>query len=375
MAEYRVNLIRRAWNTAMVAALACRERRVPFWPPERIAAVQRKRLPAILRHAYRTVPFYRQAMRDRGLRPEDFRTADDLSKLPLVDDLLVRKHMDQFVSTAWAARARVTLRTSGTLSRVLKMVYWDYPASLRKLAIAERDRSVLNGLLGKGWGQVQAYLLPEASISIELRQFWDACTLTPRGLARRHWLSSAAPYDEAAEFINAVRPEVVFSYGSYAAEFFRWLADKRISVALPRVWAYGGDMMAAAARELAEQTFGCKIYSTYQAVETGRIGFQCQRREAFHLNTDYCAVRLIDEAGRPVPPGEPGRDRGQQPVQPGHGVAQLPHGRRRRSVGRAVPLRSDLAAAGRPAKQGQPDHRPARWPTDQGPDGGVGLQG
>jgi phenylacetate-CoA ligase len=52
--------------------------------------------------------------------------------------------------------------------------------------------------------------------------------------------------------------------------------------------------------------YGCRVCSTYQTTETGRIGFQCERCEGFHLNVDLCAVRVIDEEGEPAGPGELG---------------------------------------------------------------------
>ena len=48
------------------------------------------------------------------------------------------------------------------------------------------------------------------------------------------------------------------------------------------------------------------VYSTYQTVETGKIGFQCERREGFHLNIDLSPIRLIDESGQTVGPGHLG---------------------------------------------------------------------
>jgi phenylacetate-CoA ligase len=41
-------------------------------------------------------------------------------------------------------------------------------------------------------------------------------------------------------------------------------------------------------------------------MEAGTIGFQCERREGFHLNVDLCAVRIVDAEGRTVPPGTSG---------------------------------------------------------------------
>jgi len=45
-------------------------------------------------------------------------------------------------------------------------------------------------------------------------------------------------------------------------------------------------MLSETGRKLIEKNFGCIVYATYQTVETGKIGFQCERREGFHLNID-----------------------------------------------------------------------------------------
>ena len=55
----RPNWPGRAANSAYVQALAQVERTFPFWPIERIRAVQRRRLRAIVAHAYDTIDMQR----------------------------------------------------------------------------------------------------------------------------------------------------------------------------------------------------------------------------------------------------------------------------------------------------------------------------
>lgn len=298
-----MNLGRRLLNTGYVAARAGVERWIPYWPLERIERLQRFRVRSIVRHAYESVPFYRDAMRERGLSPEDFRSAADLARLPLIDGLTVREDPERFASTRCDDRSRLTVYTSGSTLHVQKKIYWNHAALLARLALSERDRAVLNALLGKGWGQRQLFIFPLESMAVKLRDFWNRATLTPSGVAERHVLSPELPFDEAARTIDTLRPQVVFSYGSYADMFFRWLSDRRLALAAPRVWVYGADMLSDGAREIIERQYGSVVWSTYQAGETGRIGFQCEERRGFHLNVDTIAVRIVDDEGRPVAPG------------------------------------------------------------------------
>lgn len=302
----QANFVRRFANTAYVTVLAYLERRIPFWPLKRIERLQQHRLRSIIQHAYDTVPFYREVMDERRLRPEDFKTTTDLEALPLIDGIWVRENTEQFLSSRYVDHPRLLLQTSSAYTYVRKLIHWDYAAIFRRLICAERDRVVLNRLLGKGWGQVQLFLLPENSVSLMMRKFWDAHTLAPRNLAHRYFLPPERPFDDVVTFMNTIKPQVVFSYGSYAEEFFWFLSENKPQIALPRVWMYGGDMLSQNSKKMIEETFGCMVYSTYQSVETGKIGFQCERREGFHLNIDLCAVRLIDESGQNIEPGQEG---------------------------------------------------------------------
>jgi len=55
------------------------------WLPEReMREIQEKRLRALVSFSYREVPYYRRAMKERGLLPEDIRTLSDLGRLPVL---------------------------------------------------------------------------------------------------------------------------------------------------------------------------------------------------------------------------------------------------------------------------------------------------
>ena len=129
--------------------------------------------------------------------------------------------------------------------------------------------------------------------------------MIPARSAHHHYFPAFLPFDEAVHHFDRIRPRIVFSFGSYAEQFLRYVAERRGRVSLPRVWVYGGDAVTSAGWELAD-SLGCALYSVYSAVEADRIGFQCERREGHHLNVDMCSVRLVDAHGRDVPAGEPG---------------------------------------------------------------------
>jgi phenylacetate-CoA ligase len=298
-------VIRRLMNTARIAAEARRQRRVPHLPVAGIQRLQRRRARRIVRHAWETVPFWRSAMEERGLEPGDFDGAGDLRRLPLIEGQTVRLRPEAFRSAAVPEAGTIALRSSGSARGVPREIHWDARSQLLKLAYAERDRPVLTGLAGQAWGQRQLWIFPAVSTSLAIRRWWDERILVPRSYAHRETMTPDLPYEQWIERLDRVRPVVVYSYGSVAERFFRWLAATGRSASLPRVWVYGGDAMSADGRAQAEAR-GCRVLSAYQSVEAGRIGFECERRVGFHLNVDLCDVRVVDAEGRDVPAGTVG---------------------------------------------------------------------
>jgi phenylacetate-CoA ligase len=322
---------RRAANLLYVAALAQVESRVPFWPIERTMRLQRRRVRAIVGHAYRTVPFYRREMDARGLRPAQFATAEDLMRLPLISASDIAHSPTDFVSTLYRDHNRESFQTSGT-SGTRKTIYQDHGFLVRRIARSERDRRVVAKLADETWpglvarefladrgegplGRLFAWLTEDhARLSIfpadfasrTERAMWNQQSFVPRKAVHRHHLSPHASFEEVINRLNELRPRVVLSFGSYVEHFMRALASTGRTAALPRVWVYMGDMISDHARHLAEQRYGVRLYSVYGAMEAGSIGFQCERREGFHLNVDLCALRVIDEQGQALPPGEAG---------------------------------------------------------------------
>jgi hypothetical protein len=324
-------LSRRLVNTAYVGALQLRERRIPWWSNERIERLQRRRIVAMVHHAFERVPFYRETMQELGLSPQDVRTRDDLARLPLIGPDEVRSDVERFTSEGLRRDGWVRSYTSGTSTTVRGSVLRDNRAVLYTLAKVERDRTVLTRLAGerypaslmrellargsrfaplarvadRGGTHQRLSIFPgEHSVRTE-RTLWSHRSLLPARSAHHHYLPASAPLQEAAALFDELRPRIVFSFGSYAEQFLRFAFAGSARPWLPPVWAYIGDMVSPEGWRIATE-LGVQLHSSYSAVEAGRIGFQCEHRGGHHLNVDTCAVRVVDPEGRDVPPGEAG---------------------------------------------------------------------
>mgnify|MGYP003575096473 CR=1 FL=1 len=94
-----------------------------WWSVSDIAAYQDERVRELIRHAYATVPYYHDRMRELGLTPEDIRGRADLPKLPVLTKEEVRANYERMVSTSAAKRDLVLRHTSGTTGKALHFYY------------------------------------------------------------------------------------------------------------------------------------------------------------------------------------------------------------------------------------------------------------
>ncbi|HEY9132085.1 MAG TPA: phenylacetate--CoA ligase family protein, partial [Dyella sp.] len=69
--------------------------------PEQIRTLQWVRLKRLLDHCYREVPYYRRRWQELGIVPEDIRSLDDYSRLPVLTKADIREHFDELKAVSW----------------------------------------------------------------------------------------------------------------------------------------------------------------------------------------------------------------------------------------------------------------------------------
>jgi len=102
--------------------------------------------------------------------------------------------------------------------------------------------------------------------------------------------------------MNTFRPDAILTFGSYLEVLCRTLELRAAAVAMPKLFLFIGDGMAKEARERIEQKFGVPVISRYNAVESFKLGYLCEKRTGFHTHEDLCPIRIVPlktENGQP----------------------------------------------------------------------------
>ena len=296
-------VLTRTRGTLTIVAHLPGQRRALHRPRHEMEAARDARLQTAVRHAGRSVPYYRGLFADEGIEAGDIRTPDDLRRIPVVDRATVQAAPEAFRAETRASREAVEFRTTGSTAMPL-VVHHSRSSLLENIAHGERERVVERGFLGRR--QYAAFDVRATGGTLpRVQEFYATSSYRPFRPGRR-LVSVDDPPRAVIEAINEQRPDVIRSYGGYLELLFRLAAATGELRHLPVVVSYAGDTMSDAGRRLIETEFGIPVLSAYNAVECFKIGFTCERRAGFHVHEDLCDVRVVDQAGHDVPPGERG---------------------------------------------------------------------
>jgi phenylacetate-CoA ligase len=280
--------------------------RFAFQPPRLVQRRQSERVRRMAEYAFRTVPYYRETMRRLGLAPADFRSAGDLARLPILEREHMQRDPEYFCSSGVPRRDLLRI-TSGGSCGAPRLVLHDPRGVFENAAHGERERSIWTAIIGRPTGYRELVVAPPYSTTLKVQQYCRERGLYPRGVGiEREYASLLDPPHVTVQHINAFKPDVLHSYGSHLAILFGHLARTGHPFHHPAVVTYTSDNLSAAVRSLIEQRFGIPVFTTYQAVEAFKIGFECERHRGVHLNIDLYPLRVVDAADRDLPPGESG---------------------------------------------------------------------
>lgn len=291
-------------GNAVVFANARGQRRVPYLSRRQLERLRDKRVKDLVAYAAKTVPFYRDLFRQQAIDPRTIRTAADLGVLPLLSREEVRADPRRFLSSSRHGRDAVAFVTSGTTGTPLTFFH-DQHSLLANIAFGERERAVVTGVCGRGFGYREMAIYYPGSTSGKVWDFYRRKTWIPVR-PQRLVLSVLDPYEQIVAAINRFRPDVLISYGSYLETLFRIIALQGKDLHHPRLLISTADAMSAEGKRFIGDTFAIPIVSHYNAVEAFKIGFVCEARQGFHLHEDLCHVRIVDRDGNPVPDGQAG---------------------------------------------------------------------
>ncbi|MCR5388667.1 MAG: phenylacetate--CoA ligase [Lachnospiraceae bacterium] len=268
---------------------------------EKILEIQNEKIVKQVKHVYENVPYYRNLMDKKGVKPEDIKGVSDIEKLPfLTKDDLREAYPYGLLGTDIKNCVRIH-STSGTTGKRVVAFYtqkdvdmWEECCARAIVAAGGSKDDVVQvsygyGLFTGGAGlhggshKVGALTLPMSSGST----------------------------DRQIQFMMDLNATILCCTPSYAAYLGESLAERGYKPSDNKLKAgiFGAEPWTEEMRHDIEKSLGIKAYDIYGLTELSGPGvaFECEAQSGMHINEDHFYVEVIDpDTGKVLPEGEKG---------------------------------------------------------------------
>lgn len=264
-----------------------------------LETIQLERLIPLLGHASQQVSLYRELFRARGLSIEDFRSIDDLQRLPVLTKDDFREGFPERCTADDVERDRwIPNSTSGSTGTPFAF-FMDRNLTGAKLANYFRNYRWAGIRPGdrilKLWGTHDADWKEALFIRHVLRrEEFSAFDIDRRG-------------DELLELIRTHRPRAMEAYTSAAVKLAYLLRERGVDDISFDMVVTSSEPLYSHQRELIAEVFQADVFDRYGSREFGIVAFDCEHHAGLHVNSETNIVEVVDEVGQRLPPGQEGR--------------------------------------------------------------------
>jgi len=265
---------------------------------EDLRRMQVEKLRKILSHAGHSVPFYREAFRERGFEPGDLKSIEDLSALPVLDKDVLREHTKEFVAEGLTEKV-YTAKTGGSTGEPLVFPIGN---SLRAASVANMVRC------RRWWG---------IDVGDKSANFWGHSRYVKgrRFDGVRRFLSEAkgrvlnritlSAYDMSEQSmegywrrIERFRPAFLIGYATSLYVFADYVVRRGhagAGLGLKAVISTA-EVLYDWQAEVIREAFSCPVVNEYGMCEAGIIAYECPSG-SMHVMDESVIVEILPVEG------------------------------------------------------------------------------
>ena len=267
---------------------------------ESIHELQSRRLRAIVKHVYESNAVYRHLFDEKGIRPEDIRTAEDVVRLPLTSKDILRESYPLKMACVPRDQIVEMHMSSGSTGTPVVMPYtrpdldqWaECMARCYRMAGAKPGDATqitpLFGLFNGGFGMYHG------------------------ARAAGLFVIPAGPGNTARQIRLAkdLKTRVFTGVVSYGIRLMEVLAEEKESLPDLEIGIFGAEVFSDSMKKKISSGLDIDVFDIYGMTESGGVGtlgMDCPAHDGIHVWEDQYILEVIDpKTGEPVDDGEEG---------------------------------------------------------------------
>lgn len=281
---------------------------VPIWdragemmPREERRALQLGRMRRLVDRLYRSSPFYRQALQEKGIKPEDLRSLEDVQHLPFTRKKDV---VDNYPFGLFAVPLEQIVRLQASSGTTGKPVVGGYTAHDVEMWAEVCARALVSAGIGRGdiVQNTHGYGLFTGGLGMHYGAEKIGAMVIPM---------STGFTERQVMFMQDLGTTALVATPSYALV----IAEKIAELGVPReqlklrVGIGGAEPSTEEMRQSIQAKLGVKWYDIYGLMEVigPGVAVECVCQDGLHIQEDHFYPEIIDpETGKVLPPGEKG---------------------------------------------------------------------
>ncbi len=270
-------------------------------PIEQIRAIQNEKIVKQVRYVWEHVPYYRKKMEEKGVRPDDVRSIEDMHKLPFLSKADLRKAYPYGLLAVPLKDCVRIHSTSGTTGKRVIAFYtqadidmWNECCARAIMAAGGTAEDVCQ--ISYGYG------LFTGGAGLDGGSHKVGCLTVP---------ASSGNTERQIMFIKDLKATILCctpSYAAYLGESMKEMGLGPDDIPL-KAGIFGAEAWSEEMRRSIEETLGIKAYDIYGLTELSGPGvsFECSEQHGMHINEDHFLAEIIDpDTGEVLPEGTQG---------------------------------------------------------------------
>ncbi|MBQ2942250.1 MAG: phenylacetate--CoA ligase [Clostridia bacterium] len=270
-------------------------------PVDEIKALQSEKLVKQIKHVYDNVPYYRNLMDEKGVKPEDIHGIEDLHKLPFITKGDLRETYPYGMLAVPLSECVRIQSTSGTTGKRVIAYYTQNDINLWEDCCA-RAIVAAGGTKDDVCQVAYGYGLFTGGPGLNGGSHKVGCLTVPM---------SSGNTERQIQFMLDLKSSIICctpSYAAYIGETLKEMGYKPEDNFL-KAGIFGAEPWTEEMRRDIEKSLGIKAYDIYGLTEISGPGvsFECEEQTGMHINEDHFLPEIIDpDTGEVLPEGTPG---------------------------------------------------------------------
>jgi len=264
-----------------------------WWSREKLEEYQMQQLEKLLKHAFENVPYYQRVFNERGLKPKDIKSINDLRKLPYLTKDIIRKNLSDLIAKNYPKSELRYVTTGGSTGTPMGF-YWE-----KGITEPREWAYVWRGWNWAGFKFGEKRVILRGDILYRFKDGKHQCWRydpIDNALILSSYNMTEENLNTYVKKINEFKPLAIQAYPSSLYILVDFLKENNFKIKDLKCILTCSESLYPFQRKITEEYLGIKIFDHYGNAERNALIMQCEKGN-YHIISEYGIMELVADNG------------------------------------------------------------------------------